>query len=69
MLQVAARRLPGTPVGVLAGAAGMNGPFGRLRDGTGALWTGFTGHRFVRGLGDGTLPAPVFRRYLTPTAA
>ena len=43
----------------------MDGPFGRLRGGAGALWTGFTGHRFVRGLGDGTLPAPAFRRYLT----
>jgi len=43
----------------------MSGPFGRLRDGAGALWTGFTSHRFVQGLGDGTLPAPAFRRYLT----
>jgi len=41
------------------------GAFERLRGGTGALWTGFTGHPFVRGLGDGTLPAPAFRRYLT----
>jgi len=39
--------------------------FDRLRDRAGALWTGFTGHRFVQGLGDGTLPAPAFRRYLT----
>ena len=43
----------------------MDGPFDRLRDGAGALWTGFTGHPFVQGLGDGTLPAPAFRRYLT----
>ena len=42
-----------------------DGAFERLRGGTGALWTGFTGHPFVRGLGDGTLPAPAFRRYLT----
>ncbi len=40
------------------------GPFERLRDGAGPLWTDFTGHRFVRGLGDGTLPTPAFRRYL-----
>ena len=25
----------------------------------------FTGHPFVRGLGDGTLPTPAFRHYLT----
>ena len=43
----------------------MDGPFGRLRDAAGTLWTDFTGHRFVQGLGDGTLPAPAFRRYLT----
>ena len=43
----------------------MSGSFDRLRDTAGALWAGFTGHRFVQGLGDGTLPAPAFRRYLT----
>ena len=43
----------------------MGGPFDRLRDAAGTLWTDFTGHRFVQGLGDGTLPAPAFRRYLT----
>lgn len=42
-----------------------DGAFERLRGGAGALWTEFTGHSFVRGLGDGTLPAPAFRRYLT----
>lgn len=41
------------------------GPFERLRDGAGPLWTEFTGHPFVRGLGDGTLPTAAFRRYLT----
>ncbi len=41
------------------------GPFERLRNGAGPLWTEFTGHPFVRGLGDGTLPTPAFRRYLT----
>lgn len=40
-------------------------PFERLRNAAGPLWTDFTGHRFVRGLGDGTLPTPAFRRYLT----
>lgn len=40
-------------------------PFERLRSAAGPLWTDFTGHRFVRGLGDGTLPTPAFRRYLT----
>ena len=39
-------------------------PFERLRDAAGPLWTGFTDHQFVRGLGDGTLPTPAFRRYL-----
>ncbi len=42
-----------------------SGAFERLRGGAGALWTGFTGHPFVQSLGDGTLPAPAFRRYLT----
>ncbi len=41
------------------------GPFESLRDGAGTLWTEFTGHAFVCGLGDGTLPTPAFRRYLT----
>ena len=41
------------------------GPFERLRSGAGPLWTEFTGHPFVCGLGDGTLPAAAFRRYLT----
>ena len=41
------------------------GPFERLRDGAGPLWAEFTGHAFVSGLGDGTLPAAAFRRYLT----
>ena len=41
------------------------GRFERLRVGAGPLWTGFIGHPFVRGLGDGTLSTPAFRRYLT----
>jgi len=40
-------------------------PFARLRRGAGPLWSEFTGHPFVRGLGDGTLPTAAFRRYLT----
>ena len=40
-------------------------PFEHLRDAAGPLWTDYTGHRFVRGLGDGTLPIQAFRRYLT----
>ena len=40
-------------------------PFERLRCGAGPLWTEFIEHPFVRGLGDGTLPTPAFRRYLT----
>ena len=43
----------------------MTAPFDRLRDLAGTFWTNFTGHRFVQGLGDGTLPAPASRRYLT----
>jgi len=39
-------------------------PFERLRSAAGPLWTDFTGHPFVRGLGDGTLPTPAFQRYL-----
>ena len=39
--------------------------FNRLRHGAGPLWSEFTGHPFVRGLGDGTLPTPAFWRYLT----
>ncbi len=40
------------------------GVFGQLREGAGALWTDYVDHSFVRGLGDGTLPAPAFQRYL-----
>ncbi len=38
--------------------------FGQLRRGAGPLWTEYVGHRFVRGLGDGSLPPAAFRRYL-----
>ncbi len=39
--------------------------FSRLRDGAGPLWARYVDHPFVRGLADGTLPSPAFRRYLT----
>lgn len=42
-----------------------SGFFGRLKDGAGPLWTEFVEHPFVLGLGDGSLPQPAFRRYLT----
>ena len=38
--------------------------FGTLRAGAGSIWTDYVGHPFVIGLGDGTLPAAAFRRYL-----
>lgn len=38
--------------------------FERLREGAGSLWHDYVGHPFVRGLADGTLPAPAFRHYL-----
>jgi len=42
-----------------------DGLFQRLRQEAGAAWTAYTNHPFVRGLGDGTLPEPAFRKYLT----
>lgn len=39
--------------------------FDRLREGAGAAWTRYVEHPFVRGLADGTLQHPSFRRYLT----
>lgn len=41
-----------------------SGLFARLRDAAGSEWTDYVDHRFVRGLGDGSLPAAAFRRYL-----
>ena len=38
--------------------------FARLRDDSGEVWRAYVEHRFVAGLGDGTLPAASFRRYL-----
>jgi thiaminase/transcriptional activator TenA len=40
------------------------GIFGRLRRDTGALWDGYVRHRFVLGIGDGSLPAPAFQHFL-----
>ena len=39
--------------------------FERLRADAGADWWAYVGHRFVTGLGDASLPAHAFRRYLT----
>jgi thiaminase/transcriptional activator TenA len=38
--------------------------YARLRDACDADWRAYTGHAFVRGLGDGSLPEPAFRYYL-----
>jgi thiaminase/transcriptional activator TenA len=40
------------------------GIFGRLKRDTGASWDGYVQHRFVLGLGDGSLPAPAFQHFL-----
>ena len=40
------------------------GLFGRLRRDSGPVWDGYVAHRFVRELGQGTLPEPAFRHYL-----
>jgi thiaminase/transcriptional activator TenA len=41
------------------------GLFARLRHDAAAHWHEYVEHPFVRALGDGTLPRPAFRRYLT----
>ncbi|MEW5422083.1 thiaminase II [Amorphus sp. 3PC139-8] len=38
--------------------------FDRLKDAASAEWQAYVGHRFVAGLGDGTLPEESFRHYL-----
>lgn len=38
--------------------------FTRLRAANAAEWQAYTGHEFVRGLADGSLPEPAFRYYL-----
>jgi thiaminase/transcriptional activator TenA len=40
------------------------GLFRRLRDASGADWTGYTWHPFVQQLSAGTLPLPAFQHYL-----
>lgn len=42
----------------------MTGLFARLRADAAASWEAYTRHRFVQGLGDGTLPQACFRHYL-----
>ena len=44
--------------------ANLGSLFPRLRDDCAAEWTAYTGHAFVRGIGDGTLPEAAFRYYL-----
>ncbi len=44
--------------------APANSLFARLRAATGDDWRAFTGHEFVRRLGDGSLPEECFRHYL-----
>lgn len=39
--------------------------FARLRDAARPSWEAYVAHPFVRGLTDGSLPEPAFRRYLT----
>lgn len=39
--------------------------FQRLRRDAGPTWRRYVGHRFVEGLGDGSLPEAAFRHYLT----
>ncbi len=41
------------------------GLFGQLRRNAAGHWRDYVEHPFVRALGDGTLPAAAFRRYLT----
>lgn len=38
--------------------------FAQLRDSCTGEWGDYTGHAFVRGIGDGTLPEPAFKHYL-----
>ena len=38
--------------------------FSQLRDAAGEDWSDYTGHAFVQGLGDGSLPEACFRHYL-----
>lgn len=41
-----------------------DGVFQKLRAAAGPVWTRYVDHAFVRGLGNGGLPEPSFRRYL-----
>ena len=41
-----------------------SGLFGRLRRDAAGEWAAYVQHRFVRGLGDGTLPLACFKRFL-----
>jgi thiaminase/transcriptional activator TenA len=52
--------LKNTPVELFA----ADSLFARLRAAAGPDWQAYTGHEFVRRLGDGTLPEECFRHYL-----
>ena len=44
--------------------AGYGDVFAQWRDGCREVWSAYTTHKFVAGLGDGTLPREAFLRYL-----
>ncbi len=46
------------------GLGAPGGVYRRLRDGAAQSWRAYIDHRFVRGLGDGSLPEAAFRTYL-----
>ena len=48
----------------MEGFGAEGGLFRTLRAAGAAAWEGYVWHPFVRGLSDGTLPLPAFRRYL-----
>ncbi|MGH6952967.1 MAG: TenA family protein [Alphaproteobacteria bacterium] len=54
----------GHNVAALARLAPEGSLFGHLRAAAGEDWRRYTGHEFVRRVGDGTLPEPCFRHYL-----
>ena len=48
----------------MSGRSSANTLFARLRDACRDDWRAYTGHAFVRGLADGSLPEKCFRHYL-----
>ena len=55
----------GTPEDARDALAAPGTLFARLRDAARPSWEAYVAHPFVRGLTDGSLPQPAFRRYLT----